>query len=71
MDLDVFAIGSVEIDFQVEDKYFPINDVILMAKQFLSDFIWAIPVKSSTPTALNPDPVRWSPLINPLVKVKF
>ena len=42
-----------------------------MAKQILSDFIWAIPVKSSTPIALNPDPVRWSPLINPLVKVKF
>ena len=43
-DLDVFTIGSLEIArFRVEDKSFPINDVIPMANQILSDFIWAIP----------------------------
>ena len=34
---------------RAEEKLFPINDVIPMAKQILSDFIWAIPVKFLLP----------------------
>lgn len=57
---------------RVEDKPFPISDVILMANQLLSDFVKANLVNLVSPPTIQSSSVSWSPpSSSPFVKVNF
>lgn len=56
---------------RVEDKPFPLTDIILMARQIQTDFLRVNLGTSLTSSVVQKDCVCWSPPISPMVKVNF